>query len=167
MSSRPPPRYKVIEWYRWQESKMLSIFQFGALLSISLTLTDPVVWEYMTTSIFGGVVALIGIVSLWIWVYNIMTKIEVFALKDHISFLKNGRVFIDIPLNESDTFNLTYQPNKFPHIYSGFGVIIVTHKGRKIGYLHVNSRRLVSYIASNLSQFINCHPDLVRHPEYK
>lgn len=162
-NKRLPPRYRVVYWYRWQESKTLLCSQCLAVFTSLFALVNEPVWHYVVNSTIGFALVIIALAGMLCWVHFIFTKIEIFALKDHILFTRNGKLFIDIPLTESDAIHLTYQPYTFPLIYKGSGRMTITHHETKVGTIPIYSAKIVSYVACNLSQFINCHPDLVKH----
>lgn len=95
----------------------------------------------------------------WSLLFN--SKIEVYALKDNIHLIRNGHSFATIPLHGNDVIKLKYKPSCFMELYKGIGKIEFTHDDHVIAVLHINSKRMVPYLANSLSQFINCHPDLV------
>ena len=155
------PRYKVVSWYKWQESKALCLIQILSLYSIFMTASNAFFWTITSASSFNTILFTIAMIGLAMWSFSLNSKIEIYALKDNIHIIKNGNSYAVIPLFGNDTIELSYKPSRFCELYKGTGQMDFIHNGEVISSLHVNSNRMVSYIANSLSQFINCHPDLV------
>ena len=159
---RLPPQYLVFSWKKFQENKWIFIAQIASVIMLSITLMHPRFLDFMEVTGSTHAIFSLFLLGLFFWWREFSAKWEVYVIKERIYFACNEKIVCKIPLENNEIVSLEVSNAPIGSILKGTLFIDVKIEGDLKLRIPTYSCRLPEFIAMTMTQFINCHTELVK-----
>lgn len=160
---RLPPQYLVFSWKKFQENRWIFIAQIASVIILSITLMHPRFLDFMEATGSTHVIFSLFLIGVFFWWREFSAKWEVYIIREHIYFACNNKVVCNIPLENNESLSLEVSNAPVSSMLKGTLFLDVKLDGDTKMRMPTYSCQLPEVIAMTITQFINCHTELVKN----